>query len=189
MDSLDSDFSNAQILEPQLPDYENVSLEPLNRKFLWSLFFSNAIFFILIIIVMSVLQIWVVYFPKPLFFTIIGGFSLFFLTRLFFLFKTFQSRGYAIREHDLIYKSGVFQEVTTIVPIQNIQHLVFERTVLDKQWGLARLLCFTSGGNSADLILRGIEYEKLQRIQAFIQSSVESNSTKNQDHLDFSNEE
>src|SRR5690606_6666041 len=59
---------------------------------------------------------------------------------------SFKNRGFAFRNHDVIYKSGVLATKMTIIPYNRIQHAALHEGILSRKFGLAAIEVFTAGG-------------------------------------------
>ncbi len=168
----ENSFSNRKLEINQLPLYQEVKLIPLSKKYLLISYFNIGVSFLIFSIILIALYYYVTPFPLNLFYFMLGVLTLFLLFRFIAIRLTFKNRGYAIREHDIIFKSGILEEITTIVPINKIQHLVYEQGFLEKKLGLARLECFTAGGEDADIILYGLKEKEIKKIQSYIQHII-----------------
>ena len=72
----------------------------------------------------------------------------------------FNKRGFAIRNHDIIYRNGIISENTTIVPYNRVQHVALHRGFISRKFNLATVQLFTAGENSADLKIPRLLYEE-----------------------------
>ena len=123
------------------------------------------------------LPIWF-YVLLPLLLLTFGGF-LFWINRI-----AFKKRGFAIREKDLLYRSGVLSTTTTIVSFNRIQHIAVNEGVLSRMYGLAALEIYTAGGSSSDLTISGIERDKAISIKEYLMNNVNlSSSTKEEETI------
>jgi len=77
-------------------------------------------------------------------------------------------RGWALREHDLIHRSGLVVRTTTIAPIARLQHVETVSGPLERAFGLVRLACYTAGGLSSDLVVAGLDRETAERVRRFL---------------------
>lgn len=80
--------------------------------------------------------------------------------------------GYAIRDKDIIYKSGVFWHTVTAVPFNRIQHVEKSSTPLDRYFGIATLQLFTAGGTGGDLKIHGLSVDTAESLRVFILDKV-----------------
>lgn len=74
-------------------------------------------------------------------------------------------RAWALREHDLIYRSGVLWQRTVVVPFARIQHVETVSGPLERRFGLTRLKCYTAGGAGADLTVAGLDPDTARRVR------------------------
>lgn len=176
-------FTNQTIDIDSLPKYQEVTLQPIHPKY-WNVMVINILIFIVLLLIAFIgVSIaapeklpMLFYVLTPLFIIIFGGF-LFWINRI-----AFKKRGYAIREKDFIYRSGVLATTTTIVPFNRIQHIAVNEGVFSRMYGLAALEIYTAGGSSSDLTISGIEKEKAISIKEFLMNNVNlSSSTKEEE--------
>ena len=80
--------------------------------------------------------------------------------------------GYAVRERDIIYKSGVFWHTITAVPFNRIQHVEKSSTPLDRRFDIATLQLFTAGGAGGDLKIHGLPARTAERLRFFILEKI-----------------
>ncbi|WP_371187497.1 PH domain-containing protein [Thalassotalea maritima] len=79
-------------------------------------------------------------------------------------------KGYALREQDLSYQSGlVFRSVVT-QPILRIQHVEIKRGPLERQAGLANLQVFSAGGAAYTFEIPGLSIQTAENIRQYILS-------------------
>lgn len=85
-------------------------------------------------------------------------------------------KGYVLRDHDLIYKTGLINIKTTVVPFNRIQHVKVFESILLRSFGLSKLIFYTAGGNFGDLIIPGVSKENADSIRAFVMQNIEKQS-------------
>lgn len=83
-------------------------------------------------------------------------------------------KGYAVRDKDIIYKSGVFWRTVTAIPFNRIQHVEKCSTPLDRRFNIATLQLFTAGGSGGDLKIHGLSSATAESLRTFILSKVGS---------------
>lgn len=79
---------------------------------------------------------------------------------------------YAVRDKDIIYKSGVFWRTVTAIPFNRIQHVEKSSTPLDRRFNVATLQLFTAGGSGGDLKIHGLSAETSESLRTFILNKV-----------------
>jgi len=77
-------------------------------------------------------------------------------------------RAWALREHDLVYRSGVVVQSTVILPLARIQHVETVSGPLERAFGLVRLNCYSAGGLSTDLVVAGLERTTAERVRQYL---------------------
>lgn len=161
------EFTNETFDLDSLPKYEEIDLTSPNAKY-WNVIVIN-LSIILVIVGAGLSTIY--YFidddkPKPIY--LIAGYFVF-CSLLFIIHRlSFKKRGYALREKDIVYKSGIIAETTTIVPLNRIQHIALDQGITSRSYGLATLQIFTAGGQTGHLHIGGIEIEKAKSIKEIL---------------------
>lgn len=164
-------FSNEQVDPSMLPDFRRVELTPVARAYLpWALITQTAFWLILALaaLVVSVLP-----------FVSLGGFwwlplvpaGIAVLAAVHARFDA-SYRAWALREHDLIYRYGVIWRKTVIVPFARIQHVEALDGPLERYLGLMRVKCFTAGGMTADLTVKGLDREDARRVRQYLLEQI-----------------
>ena len=95
-----------------------------------------------------------------------------FAISLLLVSKRYELAGYALREHDVIYKYGVWWQAVTAIPFNRMQHCEISQGPIQNALGLATLRVFTAGGASSDLSIDGLHHEEAKRIKEFITSKI-----------------
>ena len=81
---------------------------------------------------------------------------------------SFPYHGYAVRERDILVRSGVLWRRVTAVPYNRIQHVETESSVLDRRFGIANVKLYTAGGSGGDLRIRGLAATASEKIRVFV---------------------
>ncbi len=77
-------------------------------------------------------------------------------------------RGYAVRDKDIAYKSGVLWRAETVVPYNRVQHAETGSGPIDRCFSLSRLTVFTAGSAGGDLRIDGLGEDVAERLRVFI---------------------
>ncbi len=157
-------FTNEVIELDLLPKYQEVSLNAPDPKY-WKVILINiSILFTISSIGLAVLISFVKN-VRPYALHSIGGLILFFIL-IFLLHKaSFKKRGYALREKDIIYKSGIIAETTSIIPLNRIQHVALDEGMFSRIYKLATLQIHTAGGSSGHIHIAGIPIDQARSIK------------------------
>lgn len=81
-------------------------------------------------------------------------------------------KGYALREHDIVYKSGIITRTQTIIPFNRVQHVVVYESALLRVFNLCTVEFFTAGGALGDLKISGISKEEGDRLKAYVVQKI-----------------
>lgn len=168
-----SEFTNNPIDIAQLPKFEEVQLKGLNPKYITVLLFNFSLLLILLIVGFSTLF----YFNQDAFsnmiwMAIVVGIVMFLAGLVLFTKFSFHKKGYAFREHDAIYKSGLISETTTIIPFNRVQHVALHQGFISRKLGLASVELFTAGGSSSDLEIPGLLLADAQLIKNLVSQKI-----------------
>ena len=77
-------------------------------------------------------------------------------------------RGYAVRDKDILYKSGVLWQSVKAVPFNRVQHAVRGSGPVERRFGLASLTAYTAGGSGGDLRIAGLGEDVAERLRTYI---------------------
>ncbi|MFD2518494.1 PH domain-containing protein [Salinimicrobium flavum] len=148
-------FSNLQVEVASLPRYEEAELSSLDRKYLLKLHIRTTISLLFftagLVAGYFFLQNNLNYF--------VGGFVLLLVLfgwSYYVNFQLMKRNGYALRQLDIIFRSGYLFEKTTVVPFNRVQHVSVERSFTDKLLKLSTLKIYTAGGAGSDISIPGL---------------------------------
>ncbi|MGV3459397.1 MAG: PH domain-containing protein [Flavobacterium sp.] len=180
MDSviMEENFSNGLIDIINLPKFEETPLTSLKPSY-WKVIVFNIALTFLIIGVVCVLAI---YFIDDFPFETWGVASVYFAILILTVIIArinFKNKGYAFREHDVIYRSGAIAITTHVIPYNRIQHAALHEGLISRKLGLAAVEVFTAGGDSSDLKIPGIDKEQAESIRQLIVGRI-INQTENE---------
>ena len=163
------EFKNAGIALDQLPLAEGIQWQPIDpryRKVLWRqwlitwallliaavllVFFSTALRDILSIV------------------SIAGGLILLAIINWILVARSFAYKAYALREHDIFYRTGWLVQSVRVCPFNRIQHCSVDAGILERKYGLSSLSVFTAGGNEADMKIPGLPEPTATSLREFI---------------------
>lgn len=168
---LQAGFTNRTLDLDQLPDFRAVELAPVSSRFAPYAVLSSSLFWLVLLAGVLVgprlpfvnlnLPLWVA--TGPLLGMIWFG-SVAWLDA--------RRRGWALREHDLIYRAGLIWQRTAVLPFARIQHVETASGPLERAFGLMRVKCFTAGGMAADLSVEGLERDAARRVRQHLLEQI-----------------
>ena len=165
-------FTNLQLSLDSLPEFAAAELHELHpsypRVVLGVALVSEAIAF-----VFATVLIYAVLVPQaglPIAFALLihGGVIVLLAFLAWLARKSASVIRYAIREHDVIVRSGVFWKKETVQPIRRIQHVEQHQGPVDKRYGLYELKLFSAGTGHFTFRIPGLDANAAARIKQFI---------------------
>ena len=80
----------------------------------------------------------------------------------------YRQKGYAVRDRDISYKTGLINRKTTTIPFNRVQHCDIKQGIISRYFGLSKLNVYTAGGAKSDLSIPGLNLEKAQKLMDFV---------------------
>ncbi len=168
-----SEFTNQTIDISTLPKFEETSLNPLQKDYFKVMLIRFGILFVLLligIIALYMVSIEELIKDKIIYFFI--GWLVLLVLSFLYLKISFAKKGFALREHDVIFKSGVISETTTIVTNNRVQHVALHQGMLSRYFGLASIELFTAGGSASDLKINGLLLEDAKKVKESVSLKI-----------------
>jgi len=170
-------FENPEISQENLPRAESVTWLGMDRKLVRAMLVQATLVVVIISVGIGGLQIvFNLAFAEENINISIG--------RLWFLIPVFSwpgfvwpvisvpRKGYAVRDKDILYKSGVSWRTITAIPFNRIQHVEKSSTPLERHFEIATLQLFTAGGTGGDLKIHGLSADSAEKLRVFILDKV-----------------
>lgn len=164
------EFKNPTLTTEQLPQYQDVELSRIDKKYK-AVIIWQWIILLLVLIGINLLMSLDPGLSKHLYIAI-GASAMIALLWIVLQLTAFKRRSYTVREQDIIYRHGLISVITTVIPYKRIQHIAVAEGVLLRVYQLATIQIYTAGGGSGDLKLKGLPREEATRIKDFILSKI-----------------
>ncbi len=169
------EFQNNQLETNALPKSEDVLFEKPDPAYRMVSLYISAIVSIIPLAGYLVTGIFIeALFMAPLIWIVVSGWGMVTGMILLMAIKSYDYQGFAIRDKDILYKSGIFFRSTLIIPFNRVQHCEIDHGPIDRMFGLAELSLFTAGGSSSDLNIPGLTQDKAAALKYFITRKVTS---------------
>ena len=166
------EFTNTQIPLEDLPRYSSIVFTDLPKLYAKIILRLTLIFIAVLIVIAGIIIIAV---PEVrLILAGIRGLIVVTSVLLFcgfitwFNYKSAKVISYAIRQHDIVLRVGVFWRKETVQPLKRVQHVELTQGPIDKRYGLAKVKLFSAGTAMSTYIIPGLEYQQGLRIRQFI---------------------
>ena len=167
------EFLNYPVEVDLLPKAEETPLQPVEKDYLKVL----RIEWLITICVLLIGIIVLVFFTPWL--RNVFGVALTFIGWIMFAFiyfllqtKAFKTKAYAVREKDIIYRSGWIIQRTRTSPFNRIQHSSISSSFFERKFGLATLVLFCAGTDDADLRIPGLKEADANNIKEWITQKI-----------------
>ena len=169
-------FSNPEVPLASLPHAADLEWHVLHPRFVARILSQRAIVLTVAAlglgvanILVLVEQVWEGH--ATLVMSVVWGLGLCFAAwRLIWPVFEVPRRGYAVREKDIAFKSGLLWRTVTVVPFNRVQHAATGSGLLDRNFGLATLTVFTAGGSGGDLHIAGLGADRAERLRVYVVS-------------------
>lgn len=165
-------FTNEPLDLNQLPKYETISLTALHPNY-WKVVLIKIIMVFLVVAVASTLAILFIEDTAQFQSLIWSVYAFLLVSVLFFSRLSFQKKGFAFREHDVVFRHGIIATTTMVIPYNRIQHVALHEGLIERWFGLASVEVFTAGGTASDLGIPGIEKSQAEDIKQLLMGKIQ----------------
>ena len=170
-----TDFSNQQILVSELPEWQTVQFEKISPKYRMVLLIRYVLLIAIFVSIFFIIfsqkdQPWDSTYQNIL----LGGLGLL-LVLLGISLWSLRYWGYALRENDMLYRSGIFSKSVKIIPFRQVQHVDIKEGALSRIFGLSSIALHTAGVGEG-LVVPGIEHATVSYIQEYISQKIVNKS-------------
>ena len=167
-------FSNLSIVLEDLPTSQLVNFQPIQPAYLKVLRVTWCIIFGLLFITLVTLFIFVKKMHTIQWILPISlGYVLLLIGTVVIGTASFKRIAFAIREKDILYKTGWIFTNMHIVPFNRIQHCVLNIGPIERKFGLASIGIFTAASDAYDVFIRGLSQEQAEQLRDFILQQIQ----------------
>lgn len=167
-------FTNETIDTSQLPKFEEVTFTKLHPKYIRVVLISLVRIIAIVVLIPILLSMF-----KPELFSgrvwLILGILIPVFSIMLFVFSIigFKKKGFAFREHDVLFRHGIIATNTIVIPYNRVQHVALHEGFISRFFGLAKIEIFTAGGSSSDIEIPGIEKEQAENIKQLLMGKIQ----------------
>lgn len=169
---------NPVIPPDELPRYSEAPLQPVDSSYKtvllieWSI--SNGISLIgltILFFLVDDLRIWQVILPV----------TIVFVTAVALTYASiiigFKNRLWALRDKDIIYKSGWLFQSTHIIPFVKVQHAIVRSGPIGRRYGLASIQLMTAASHGGDISIKGLKQETADQLKGWIMEKIAAHAS------------
>ena len=165
-------FRNPMVLIPDLPHTDGIQYLKLDKRYAWlrlgTLFVNMLIFSLGLILVLFLAEPFRVLLETTSAATAVIGTLIVFIWLSLFNWMTAKRTRYALRQHDLAVRKGIFWQIETIQPLQRVQHVELTQGPLDKRFGLATVKLFSAGTGQSTFTIPGLSHETANQLRQYV---------------------
>lgn len=162
-------MTNRQIYLADVTPVTDLSFEPLAPRYQSARFAGVSIVYIL----MMGLALLLLLTDHPrLCFIAEGMIAIAFAANLLLLPKSCRFKGYAFREHDVNYRSGVIFPTITTIPYSRIQQVSLKLNPVSRLFGLYSLEVVNGAQGMSSLTIPGLTEERAMQIKNFVTDKI-----------------
>lgn len=166
-------FENNNIAINQLPNLENLAFEKLKPAYKTILYINWSVFFILISVIPFIIEpIFEFHLLKWWLFLFYSIGLISYLIIILITHLGFPMKAYALRQHDIVYKTGYINRKIICVPFNRIQHSEIRQSFIARLLGISKLRIFTAGGQGSGLSIHGLSPETALQLKDFLSKKV-----------------
>lgn len=168
------DFENFEVDISSLPDYERVTYHSISKKYLVIVLFNLVVFSAALLIALYVFNTIQPKFFGGYYLYFFGSLSTFLILNIVLSTLSFFTKKYAVRSHDVIYRSGLIKNSTVIIPFNRIQHVDLEEGWLSRLFNLKSIVVYTAGQRGGDISINGLEGDLSHKIKELILNKIKT---------------
>lgn len=167
------EFYNAVVETALLPKVEETPLQPVAPEYLQVLRWNWRITAVVSLAAMAAAWYFIPFLHSQQWAIILGsGWFVITAFRWLWIALSFKRKAYAMRQHDIIYRSGWIIQETQVCPFNRIQHCSVSSGLFETRFGLASLSLYTAGTNEADFTVHGLDEATAITIRDFILQKI-----------------
>jgi uncharacterized protein len=167
-------FQNLQVQWEQIPKASTVDLKPVEKTYLKVLYISWSIMYAIILSGLVALYFLVEDADEDIIAAIVlAAFVISVVATFIIGAGSFKRKGYAVREKDILFRTGWIIQKLHIVPFNRVQHCVVQSGPIGRKFGLASLSIYTAASNITDISIRGLKTEDAETLKAYILEQIQ----------------
>lgn len=70
-----------------------------------------------------------------------------------------------LTDEELFLERGIFNRITTIVPLRRVQHMDVSQDIIEREYTLGNLVVYTAGTRGSQVVLPGLQFEEAQDLR------------------------
>lgn len=165
-------FTNDTIDTKQLPRFEEVPFSKLHAAY-WNVVLIHIAIVIAVLAMAYAYVFGMIEETEPYRISVAVGLLVLCTAILLFARIGFRKKGFAFRDHDVLFREGIIATNTMVIPYNRIQHVALHEGMISRFFGLAKIEIFTAGGHSSDIEIPGIAKEEAENIKQLLMGKIQ----------------
>jgi uncharacterized protein len=167
-------FQNLQVQWEEIPKASTAELKPVEKTYLKVLYITWALWFIVVLAAGVTLVLLIDDIDQRLWLPLVIG-SAVLAAIIGFTIGTgsFKRKAYAVREKDILFRTGWIIQKFHVVPFNRVQHCVVQSGPIGRKLGLASLSIYTAASSISDISIRGLKSEDAETLKAYILEQIQ----------------
>jgi membrane protein YdbS with pleckstrin-like domain len=167
-------FQNLQVDWQPLPRAAATEMKPIEKAYLKVLYLSWGILYRVLLIVLTLCFVFIDELQTVARISTCTG-AFIFITGFTFVAGTasFKRKAYAVREKDLVYRTGWIFQKLHIIPFNRVQHCVVQSGPIERKFGLAGISIYTAASNIHDISIKGLKPDDAESLKTFIVQQIQ----------------
>lgn len=168
-------FSNLPIHTEELPEVQAVTLKPIHPDYLKVLRINWALLYAVILAGIVTVFLLSKKLQNPIAISIAGGMYLLamFMTVIIGT-GACKRKQYAVREKDILYKTGWIFQHMHMVPYNRLQHCVVNMGPVERKYGLASLSLYTAASEGKDITIHGLPQAEAEQLKELVVQQIQA---------------
>ena len=171
------EFLNPPVDIELLPQIEKAELKPVSPYYLKILRIELLISSAIVLLIALGCIIFIKVLQQPLWILLIGTLWLGLAVMQWVIQqRAFRIMAYAVRERDILFRSGWIVRRIRTCPFNRIQHSSISTGPLERRYGLSTLILYTAGTDDSDVRIAGLPASEAQKLKEWINKKVTDES-------------
>ena len=164
-------FENPQLSVEHIPAYQVSEYQPLEPAYK-KVIYGMTIFFVLVLAALPIAAYFGIEDTDEMrsvaIYSLLGFWAIVSIISLVVIGPAFKQKGYAVRDKDISYKTGLISRTTTTIPFNRVQHCDIKQGLISRYFGLSKLNIYTAGGAKSDLSIPGLTMETAGKLMDYV---------------------
>ncbi len=167
-------FQNLQVQWEEIPKASAADLKPVEKTYLKVLYISWAIWFVILLAIGIKIVLLIDDMDQRFWLPVVVG-SIILIAIITFIIVTgsFRRKAYAVREKDILLRTGWIIQKLHIVPFNRVQHCVVQSGPIGRKFGLASVSIYTAASGISDISIPGLKTEDAETLKAYILEQIQ----------------